>query len=256
MPNRNNRKIKLRKIEDIKRVKRKKRIEQRFKEAEPAIEIKTSLPYCQKIAILVSTVFVLSFITVLYPTHASKSDYSWRELSRISCTNYNLANSSDPYFLAYEARRNKLATTKSELHKQIVAIIKNTPMEKMVDYIATRPRPVAAFLVGIAMKESKFGKFSPKKDGVECYNYWGYRGKENTTDSGYSCFRDPYEAINIVGDRIERIVNQGAKHPDEMISWKCGSTCAGHSPESVSKWISDVAINYYKLNPVKQIVRK
>ena len=69
-------------------------------------------------------------------------------------------------------------------------IIKGTPMEKMSDYIVKRDKPVAAFLVGIAMKESKFGKYAPKKDGADCFNYWGYRGKENTTKSGYSCFDD------------------------------------------------------------------
>lgn len=142
------------------------------------------------------------------------------------------------------------------LHKNISKIIKGTPMEKMTDAIANRDDTTAAFIVGIAMKESKFGKFSPKKDGKECYNYWGYRGKENTTKSGYSCFDNPDHAIKVVGDRIARIVKQGAQTPEQMISWKCGSTCAGHSPESVDKWIADVGINYYRIQDAVKLARK
>jgi hypothetical protein len=143
-----------------------------------------------------------------------------------------------------------------ELHKKIVSIIKDSPMEKMAADIAKRDKPVAAFLVGIAMKESKFGKYSPKKNGDDCFNYWGYRGKENTTLIGYSCFDNPGQAIKIVGDRIESMVKQGAKTPADMISWKCGSTCAGHDPESVRKWISDVAINYYQINAIEELAKK
>lgn len=143
------------------------------------------------------------------------------------------------------------------LRKDVISIIKNTPMEKMADDISKKDRAVAAFLVGIAMKESKFGKFSPKNaKGRDCYNYWGYRGKENTTKSGYSCFESPSHAIEVVGGKIDSIVKRGVKTPAAMISWKCGSTCAGHDPESVKKWISDVAINYYRLNPRKEIAEK
>jgi hypothetical protein len=143
----------------------------------------------------------------------------------------------------------------SALEKKISSIIKNAPMKKMTAEIAKRERTVAALLVGIAMKESKFGTYSPKKDGVDCYNYWGYRGKENPTASGYSCFNSAKEAVKIVGDRIETLVKRGAKKPADMIVWKCGSTCAGHSQESVRKWISDVAINYYQINPKEQIAK-
>lgn len=144
----------------------------------------------------------------------------------------------------------------SELNKKIISIVKDTPMEKMADDIAAQDKLVAAFIIGIAMKESKFGTYAPKKNGVDCYNYWGYRGKENPTVSGYSCFGSPSHAISVVGGRIESMVNRGARRPADMISWKCGSTCAGHDPESVTKWIEDVAINYYKLNPIKEIAEK
>lgn len=148
-----------------------------------------------------------------------------------------------------------MTATNKPLKNKIVSIVKNTPMERMVDAITERERSVAAYLVGIAMKESKFGIYSPKKNGAECYNYWGYRGKENTTASGYSCFDSPEHAVKVVGDRIEAMVKRGARNPAEMISWKCGSTCAGHDPESVRKWIADVAINYYKINTTEQIAK-
>lgn len=148
-----------------------------------------------------------------------------------------------------------MTATNKPLKNKIVSIVKNTPMERMVDAITDRERSVAAYLVGIAMKESKFGIYSPKKNGADCYNYWGYRGKENTTASGYSCFDSPEHAIKVVGDRIESMVKRGARNPAEMISWKCGSTCAGHDPESVRKWIADVGINYYRINPSEQIAK-
>ncbi|NTU98806.1 hypothetical protein HGA64_02260 [Candidatus Falkowbacteria bacterium] len=154
------------------------------------------------------------------------------------------------------SEKNKLPVAgPSEFHKQVLTIVKDTPMEKMVTEIAKRDRAVAAYIVGIAMKESKFGKYSPKKNGKECFNYWGYRGKENTTQSGYSCFNSPQHAIKVVGDRIESMLGKGSRTPAQMISWKCGSSCAGHSNESVQKWIADVSINYYKLNPHKQIAK-
>jgi len=146
-------------------------------------------------------------------------------------------------------------TIENPMRKKITSIIKNTPMEKMLEPIINRDKQVAAYLVGIAMKESKFGKYSPKKNGAECYNYWGYRGKENTTASGYSCFNSPEHAIQVVGDRIESMVKRGARNPAEMISWKCGSTCAGHDPDSVRKWIADVSIHYYQLVPSGQIAK-
>lgn len=142
------------------------------------------------------------------------------------------------------------------LYKQISKIVKNTPMEKMAYDIARRNETVAAFIVGIAMKESKFGKYSPKKNGKECFNYWGYRGKENTTASGYSCFNSPSHAVKVVGNTIERIVKLGAKTPEQMISWKCGRSCAGHSPESVDKWIADVGINYYRIKDAMKLAKK
>jgi hypothetical protein len=142
------------------------------------------------------------------------------------------------------------------LEEKINSIVRGTPMAAMAEEISGRNKTVAAFLVGIAMKESKLGIYSPKKGGQDCFNYWGYRGEENPTRSGYSCFDTPEHAVQVVGNRIEQIVKQGAKNPSQMIVWKCGYTCAGHSSESVRKWISDVGINFYDIMKVEQVAKK
>jgi hypothetical protein len=137
----------------------------------------------------------------------------------------------------------------SKFQEEILRYIKGKPMEPMAPYIAKQPRIVAAFIVGIAMKESKFGVYAPRNsDGRDCLNYWGYRGPENTTASGYSCFNSPEQAIQVIGKKINKLVAGGISNPSEMISWKCGSSCAGHGAENVRKWISDVGINFYKIN--------
>lgn len=136
-----------------------------------------------------------------------------------------------------------------DFRQEILRYIKGKPMEDMAPYIAKQPRTVAAFIVGISMKESKFGVYAPRDaNGNDCHNYWGYRGPENTTVSGYSCFTSPEHAIQVVGKKIGKLVAGGISNPAEMISWKCGSTCAGHGEENVRKWIADVGINFYKLN--------
>ncbi len=140
----------------------------------------------------------------------------------------------------------------AELKREVLAIVAGTPMEKMADDISKRNRTVAAYIVAIAMKESKFGVYSPKEaDGTDCYNYWGYRGQENPTLSGYSCFASPSQAVKVVGDRIQSLVDQGVKTPSEMVVWKCGYTCDGFPAADVQSWISDVGINYYRLNTEK-----
>lgn len=149
----------------------------------------------------------------------------------------------------------KRINKQNEFHNRIYSIVKNTNMEVMTDEISRKNPKVAGFLVGIAMKESKFGTYAPKKNGRDCFNYWGYRGPENTTKSGYSCFDSPEHAVSVVSRRIEKIVNQGATTPASMIVWKCGSTCAGHSEESVNKWIADVGINYYKINSKVEVAK-
>ncbi len=137
----------------------------------------------------------------------------------------------------------------TKLEKELENILKGTPMEAMVDTISRQDKTVAAFLVGIAFKESKFGIYSPKKNGSECYNYWGFKGRTNTTAGGYSCFSSPEEAVEIVGQRLQKLVQKNNLNtPSKMTVWKCGRSCAGHSPESVRKWVSDVSIHFNPIN--------
>jgi len=146
--------------------------------------------------------------------------------------------------------RNEIFYTRqvpSDFEKKLTELVGDHPIKKMVPYIAKRDFNVAVFMIAIAKKESDWGNLSPKKDGQECFNYWGYRGPENTTDSGYSCFKNYRQAVKIVGDRIAELIDQKIDTPSEMVIWKCGWDCSRHDPESVSKWISDVKYYYQKL---------
>ena len=78
-------------------------------------------------------------------------------------------------------------------------------------------------------------------------NYWGFKGGGSTVSGGYTCFSSPEQAVDAVSNRIEKLVDRGVKNPTQMISWKCGSSCAGHGAENVRKWISDVSLNFYKI---------
>lgn len=133
------------------------------------------------------------------------------------------------------------------LEQKIRGMTHGYPMEKMSPYISEKDKKVATFLVAIGKKESNWGRLSPKKNGRECYNYWGYRGPENTTASGYSCFRNPEQAVNVVGKRIQELVNQDLDTPREMAVWKCGWDCSWDNPGAVRKWVSDVDFYYQKI---------
>jgi hypothetical protein len=135
----------------------------------------------------------------------------------------------------------------NQAEAELNRLLSKHPISAMVPYIVKRDKRVASFLVAIAKKESDWGNHTPKKAGKECYNFWGYRGHENTTESGYSCFASPEQAVKIVGDKIEKLINQKINTPERMVVWKCGSSCAGHDPQDVKKWISDVAFYYKKL---------
>ncbi len=140
---------------------------------------------------------------------------------------------------------------KEQLKKEVAEIITGTPMEPMIDAISEQDRIVAAFLVGIALKESGLGRRVPVDvNGNDCYNYWGFRSRtERMGTGGHSCFNSPEEAIKIVGRRIHELaVEYNRNTPQKMLVWKCGSSCATHSPASVSKWVSDVSIYFNRLN--------
>lgn len=134
----------------------------------------------------------------------------------------------------------------SKLERDIKKIVAKHPIEKMAPYIAKQDKVVAAYLVAIAKKESNWGKYSPQKDGKSCYNYWGYRGTYNQTQSGYSCFNSPAQAVRVVGKRMAELIDQDINTPRKMVVWKCGSICSSHNPYSVNKWIQDVNLYYNK----------
>jgi hypothetical protein len=138
-----------------------------------------------------------------------------------------------------------------DLKNDIEKIVKNTPMAAMIDPISEKDRTVAAFIVGIAMKESKFGVYAPHVGGRDCYNYWGLKAGGKTTAGGYTCFGSPEEAVKGVSKTVEKMVAKGVRTPAQAISWKCGRSCAGHGSANVQKWISDVAINFNKINSKK-----
>jgi len=132
---------------------------------------------------------------------------------------------------------------------KISDMLAGSPMENMVAALNKRNGEVASYLIAIAKKESDFGKHSPRKGNKECYNYWGYRGGYNATESGYSCFDSPEQAIQSVGDRIENLLDKKVDTPEKMVIWKCGSDCnAAGGQEAANKWVSDVKSVYKKLN--------
>ncbi|MFA6383458.1 MAG: hypothetical protein WCX17_03470 [Parcubacteria group bacterium] len=136
------------------------------------------------------------------------------------------------------------------IKKNIEKLINDKPMQSMVEAVAERDPSTASYLVAIAKKESNLGKFSPKDaEGKDCFNYWGFRGSQNTTKSGYSCFDSPEQAVAIVGDRIQflsKINNYDT--PKKMSVWKCGFDCSWDNPVAVKKWIADVGYYYKKIN--------
>ena len=134
----------------------------------------------------------------------------------------------------------------SPLEIKMSELVIGHPLEEMTPFIADQNEEVAKYLFAISKKESNWGKLSPQKDGETCYNYWGYRGSYNQTDSGYSCFDTPAQAVKVVGRRIKELIKQGIDTPQDMIVWKCGRSCAGHG-DSAQKWIDDVEFYYQKL---------
>lgn len=136
------------------------------------------------------------------------------------------------------------------LTKELDVLVAGFPIEVMTKAIAHYDREIAGLIVGIGKKESNWGKRTPKLNGEECFNFWGYRGvgTKGFTPDGYGCWNTPEEAVKTIGDRLEKLRDlRLSSEPARMIVWKCGSTCAGHSDESVRKWIADVNIYYRKI---------
>lgn len=135
-----------------------------------------------------------------------------------------------------------------EMEEGLYEMVKGHPIEDMVPYIARYDKGIAGLIVGIAKKESNWGKRSPSKDGADCFNYWGYRGSgSNGVSMGYGCFATPKEGVEVIARRLTQLASQDINTPQEMVVWKCGSSCAGHPPENVRKWVSDVSIYFNRI---------
>lgn len=136
---------------------------------------------------------------------------------------------------------------KDEFEDELKEMVKGYPIEKMIPYIADEDRIVAAFLVGIAKKESNWGKRVPVLNGEDCYNYWGYRGiRKRMGTGGHTCFDSRKDAIDTVSKRIEFLVEEKKLNtPAKMSIWKCGSAC--DKDGQVGKWISDVDLYFDKI---------
>lgn len=151
----------------------------------------------------------------------------------------------DDVFLEYFSE-----AAEEEYRAKISEMVKGSPIEEMLPYIFEKDRTVAAFLVGIAKKESNWGKRVPVLEGQDCFNYWGYRGVRRLMGTGgHTCFNSRKDAVDTVAKRIEKLVySQKLNTPEKMILWKCGFSCEGHSRESVKKWISDVNMYFSQID--------
>lgn len=138
---------------------------------------------------------------------------------------------------------------KEQYGEQIRELVAGYPIEDMLPYILEKDRIVAAFLVGIAKKESNWGKRVPVLDGQDCFNYWGYRGIRRLMGTGgHTCFNSKKDAVDTIAYRLEKLINSNKLDtPAKMVIWKCGYSCDGHSRESVRKWIADVDLYFREL---------
>lgn len=138
-----------------------------------------------------------------------------------------------------------------DLESEIRNMVKGYPIEEMVPYIAEKDRIVAAFLVGIAKKESNWGKRVPLLNGQDCYNYWGYRGIRRLMGTGgHTCFNSRKDAVDTVAKRLKWLIeNEELDTPEKMVIWKCGSDCnVTGGWAAANKWIDDVNMYFKKLS--------
>ncbi len=149
-----------------------------------------------------------------------------------------------------ESDRDAAASGNNDLASAIRELTAGHPIEAMAGTIAGYDKEVAALIVGIAKKESNWGKHVPlDAEGKDCFNYWGWKGAgARGTAMGHGCFGSREEAVKAVGDRLVKLVElRQTSEPKNLTVWKCGSSCATHSPESVRKWVSDVDMYYRKI---------
>lgn len=156
------------------------------------------------------------------------------------------------YVMNKETADGEKENHEKEAKNQMYQLVGNAPIKEMIPSIMDLDQRVAAFIIGIAKKESDWGRHAPSRSGKTCYNYWGYKGSGSRgTSMGYACFGSPEEAVEIVGKRIENLVAKNINNPSKMLVWKCGSSCAGHDPGGVQKWVSDVSLYFGKVMQIK-----
>lgn len=137
---------------------------------------------------------------------------------------------------------------KAALEKKMREMVAGYPIEKMVSRIAEKDPVVAAFMVSIAKQESDWGKHIPVYQGEDCWNYWGYRGKNPVATGGHTCFDSPGDAVDTVAKRLEFLVsNKKLNTPAKMIIWKCGD-CSWDNQVDMQRWISAVNMYFQKLD--------
>jgi len=141
-------------------------------------------------------------------------------------------------------------TTDAQYKETVQKMVKGYPIEGMLSYIFEQDRLTSAFLIGIAKKESNWGKRVPVLNGQDCFNYWGYRGVRRLMGTGgHTCFNSSKDAVDTVAKRLSTLIHsEKLDTPEKMIIWKCGFSCSGHSRESVKKWISDVDMYFKQLS--------
>jgi len=156
----------------------------------------------------------------------------------------------DEYDYTKQLIENTKIGKKEELEKEIMNMVKGYPIEEMIPYIAEKDRIVAAFIVGIAKKESNWGKRVPVLEDQDCYNYWGYRGiRKLMGTGGHTCFNSRKDAVDTIAKRIETLVEEyELDTPEKMVVWKCGSDCSVTGGQAAAnKWIRDVNMYFKEL---------
>ncbi len=168
-----------------------------------------------------------------------------------SPTTVNLEQLKEDLNIQTISLQNKETNQNTALKNSLANILVGTPMEKMIEPISKQDKTVAAFLVGIALKESGLGKHKPVLNGQDCYNYWGYRGKRTRMGTGgHTCFNSPEDAVETVSKRLHTLaIKQKRDTPQKMLVWKCGSDCGatGGWP-AAHKWVKDVSIYFNQIN--------
>lgn len=183
------------------------------------------------------------------PASVGKSNVGRRVFVNDTCGEEARAWSQRVALAQQTATEKSLLLPNDLLNTEIVSMTAGYPIELMAPSIAKYDREVAALIVGIAKKESNWGKRVPRSDdGADCFNYWGFKGAGSRgVAMGHGCFGTPEEAVEKVGNRIAELVRlRSTSEPKNFTIWKCGSSCATHTPESVRKWVSDVD-QYYRV---------